>query len=81
MNTSATLKLPAPAPIRCTDWLQRRELNLDDKQALLEAADDLKSQGNLRLLMEDDTEETWAILMGAKALEKLANSELSNPRR
>ncbi len=52
---------------------QRRELNLDDKQALFEAADDLKSQGNLRLLMEDDTEETWAILMGAKALEKLAN--------
>ena len=52
---------------------QRRELNLDDRQSLLEAARDLKSQGNLRLLMDDDAEETWAILIGAKALEKLAN--------
>jgi len=54
---------------------QRREINIGSKQDCKEAAEDLRSQGNLRMLMEDYTEETWAILMGAAALEKLANEK------
>ena len=80
MKTKQASKRKRGRQLRSTGFVsQRRELNLADRQSLLEAADDLKSQGNLRLLIEDDTEETWAILMGAKALEKLANNAIIQP--
>ena len=52
--------------------IQRKPCNINDRDTALEAMHELRRQAQVRLVMGDDGYETWAMLMGAKALDRLA---------
>ena len=57
-----------------TEPNHRRKINLDSKEEVMEASIELIKQSNIRLLFGDESDETWAITMGAMGLRKLAKT-------
>lgn len=52
--------------------IQRKPCNINDRDAALEAMQELRRMAQVRMVMDDNNDETWAMLMGAKALDRLA---------
>ena len=51
---------------------REKPCNLNDRDAVLEAMHGLRRMAQSKLVMDDNIEAAWAMLMGAKALDRLA---------